>query len=180
MKDRKSYWREYQRRRRTLGCVLPTGEKQPPNFDRAAFNARFKQECLSRGLTSHKHWRAKASLKRELLREVFPHFASGNHFRRTLCERSRARAKAASIPFNLVPADIDLPAHCPVLGIELDYSVVGVRITPNAPSVDRIDNSRGYEPGNVQVISHRANKLKSDATLDELIAIGKWASSQAV
>lgn len=30
------------------------------------------------------------------------------------------------------------------------------------------DNNRGYVPGNIRVISNRANLLKSDATVEEL------------
>jgi hypothetical protein len=41
----------------------------------------------------------------------------------------------------------------------------------NSPSLDRIDTSKGYVKGNVWVISWRANKLKSDATLAELESI---------
>jgi hypothetical protein len=33
---------------------------------------------------------------------------------------------------------------------------------------DRKDNARGYVKDNVRVISWRANRLKSDATLEEL------------
>ena len=36
------------------------------------------------------------------------------------------------------------------------------------PSLDRIDGAKGYVKGNVRVISHRANMLKNDATIEEL------------
>lgn len=63
-----------------------------------------------------------------------------------------------------------LPTHCPVLGIELDYShgTKGGKMQPNSPSVDRIDSTKGYVPGNIAVISARANTLKSNATIHEL------------
>lgn len=41
-------------------------------------------------------------------------------------------------------------------------------------SLDRIVPSLGYVPGNVAVISHRANRIKSDATADELRAVADW------
>ena len=70
--------------------------------------------------------------------------------------------------------DIDLPDHCPALGIEINYSgVEGSKPgwsgrTDNSPSIDRIDSSKGYEPDNIQVISWRANRIKNDSTPEEL------------
>jgi hypothetical protein len=37
-----------------------------------------------------------------------------------------------------------------------------------SPSIDRVDSSKGYTKDNIQVISHRANNLKNNATLEEL------------
>lgn len=39
------------------------------------------------------------------------------------------------------------------------------------PSLDRVVPSLGYVKGNVRVISFRANRIKSDATADELRAV---------
>lgn len=43
-----------------------------------------------------------------------------------------------------------------------------------APSLDRFDNAKGYTPENIVVISSRANRLKSNASLEELQAIVKY------
>lgn len=78
----------------------------------------------------------------------------------------RRRALRRGIECTITTKDIVVPAVCPVLGIQL---VVGVRTRSNSsPSVDRFDNSKGYVPGNIRVISNRANLLKSDATVAEL------------
>lgn len=62
-----------------------------------------------------------------------------------------------------------LPTHCPVFGIELSY--LNSQQENNSATLDRVNNARGYVPGNVIIVSWRANNLKSDATIDELRAI---------
>jgi hypothetical protein len=52
---------------------------------------------------------------------------------------------------------------------------LGGEATPHSATVDRIWPARGYVRGNIIVISHRANTLKSDATPTELRAVAKWA-----
>lgn len=79
---------------------------------------------------------------------------------------ARKRALESAIPCSLAVTDIQIPLVCPVLGIPLRP---GCRKNHDAsPSLDRIDSSKGYTPDNVWVISYRANRIKNDATLDEL------------
>lgn len=72
--------------------------------------------------------------------------------------------------FTITEQDLELPERCPVLGIPLTIGEGG-KANPNSASVDRIDNAKGYIPGNVEVISLRANQLKRDATIEELEAV---------
>lgn len=95
--------------------------------------------------------------------------------------RARARGRKAGLEATIRKEDLHWPTHCPVLGIELDYStprglrgVMGVRA--NQPSVDRWDNAKGYVPGNCYVISLRANQLKGNATAAELQAVADYAT----
>lgn len=81
----------------------------------------------------------------------------------------RQRAKNKGLDFNLVATDILVPEFCPVLGIRLKIN--RGRVDWDSPSVDRIDNRYGYVKGNVRVISHRANRLRADATVDELLRV---------
>ena len=82
-----------------------------------------------------------------------------------ILERARGRAKRANLPFNLNRQSIVIPTSCPVLGISLK---LGASRCDSSPSLDRIIPALGYVEGNVRVISDRANRLKSDQTLDEL------------
>jgi hypothetical protein len=79
------------------------------------------------------------------------------------------RARVAGVPFEITLEHIQIPAQCPVLGIELLHSPG--KAGPNSPSLDRLTPCLGYVPGNVRVISHRANSLKSDGSLAEMRAI---------
>ena len=83
--------------------------------------------------------------------------------------RARNRATAKGREFSITLSDLYIPDVCPLLGVPL--SMVGPN-SDHRPSLDRIDSNKGYIPGNVWVVSSRANRLKSDATADELIRIG--------
>ncbi len=76
------------------------------------------------------------------------------------CSSLRRKSERLGLPFDLTPADIPVPALCPVLGLELRLD--GDMNSPNRPTVDRLLPESGYVRGNVRVISHRANTLKRD------------------
>jgi len=81
----------------------------------------------------------------------------------------RASAKKRGIPFELTMDDlneISIPLTCPILGMPVFFNTG--QVNDNSISFDRIDNTKGYVPDNIIAISYRANRLKSDATLNEL------------
>jgi len=86
---------------------------------------------------------------------------------------ARRRAKASGIPFSITVEDIMIPEVCPILGLPLSVSECG-KASSNSPSLDRIKPRLGYVAGNVMVISHRANTLKSDATPVELQKLAEF------
>lgn len=71
--------------------------------------------------------------------------------------------------------DVKWNTHCPILGMELNYYAESRQ--ENSPSFDRIDNTKGYVPGNVQIISWRANRIKNNGTSDEHFQIAKYLKS---
>ena len=85
---------------------------------------------------------------------------------RYLLGKAKSRAKALGLDFSITLQDIPVPVFCPVLGIPLFPGEK--HITNNSPTVDRIRLTQGYIPGNVRVISYRANRIKNDATIQEI------------
>jgi hypothetical protein len=81
---------------------------------------------------------------------------------------ARGRAKRSNIPFNITLVDIVIPDVCPLLGIPIKQNLWHHGPSPNSPTLDRRVTSLGYVRGNVWVISHKANTIKSNATVEEL------------
>ena len=86
--------------------------------------------------------------------------------------RAKARAKRKNVPFAITVDAIVIPTICPVLGEPLQ-----IGDHDWAPSLDRIDPAKGYTPGNVIVVSNKANRIKSDATPDELRRVAAYFSN---
>jgi hypothetical protein len=93
-----------------------------------------------------------------------------------MLSRARSSAKKRGLDFAITPADVTIPKRCPVLGIPLVNTVGEGRRVDGSITLDRIDNTRGYVPGNVLVVSWRANRIKSDASLEELRLIADFYS----
>lgn len=85
---------------------------------------------------------------------------------RLLYKNIKSRCKRIGREFSIELEDIIIPEKCPVFGFDLKREDKQTWMC--APSVDRVDNSKGYIKGNVTVVSRRANILKKDATLEEL------------
>lgn len=93
-----------------------------------------------------------------------------------LLNRVRSSARDKGLPFNLKLEDIVIPSHCPVLGIELEFGKSSTEKSwrDNSPSLDRIVPELGYVKENVIVVSYRANRIKNDATIEELQKVANF------
>lgn len=90
---------------------------------------------------------------------------------RSMLRAAKQRAKEKNRPFNLTVADIQIPERCPVFDQPLIKS--GKR-SDWSPSIDCLVPSLGYTKGNVRIISWRANRIKCDASLEEMEALLLW------
>ena len=84
---------------------------------------------------------------------------------------AKKRSKKRNIFFNITIEDIDIGTECPILGTPFR---VGRANWHDSPSLDRIDNRRGYEKDNVIVVSMMANSIKNQATPEQIKKVGNF------
>lgn len=94
-----------------------------------------------------------------------------NHPEKWLLRQARTRAKDKGLEFSLTLEDIKIPQRCPIMDEVLQY--VPGEYSDYSPSIDRIDSARGYTPDNIWVISSIANRMKWNATKEQLLTFCK-------
>ena len=114
--------------------------------------SKLKESLENKRLIDRKYYNEKRSIQVEKL----------------LYKNAKRRAKDKGLEFTIESSDIVVPEICPVLGIPLNKNRGGRSHMSTSPSIDRVDSNKGYTKDNIQVISHRANNLKNNATLEEL------------
>lgn len=84
----------------------------------------------------------------------------------SMINMARKRALKNNLEFNITKEDIIIPEVCPILQIPF---IFGNKVCySSSPSLDRIDNTKGYIKGNVAVISMLANSMKNVATKEQI------------
>ena len=102
------------------------------------------------------------------------------YFNRTLNQiKNRAKKKFPDKLFNITTDYLEeifphKDLRCPVLNRQLKVNPEGRGSSPYSPSLDRIDNDKGYEIGNVIWVCNKVNVIKNYSTPDEIIKVGKF------
>lgn len=137
----------------------------------ADYQSQRHRQCKSCCSLANKRWKEQ---NREYVRERARDWREQNRVS-ALLGGARARAAKKKIEFSLTEADVTIPKRCPVLGVELNLrGGVGYGHYDTTPTIDRIDAACGYVPGNVAVISGRANRIKSNGSADEHEMVAAW------
>jgi hypothetical protein len=92
---------------------------------------------------------------------------------------ARDRARKLGLPFNITVAYLRKTAgdECPVFHTPFEWGASGLgpgKFKPNGAQLDRIEPNLGYVVGNVAFISHRANRLKDNGTMQDHYDIADW------
>jgi len=113
---------------------------------------------------------------RTYCRDCYNKLTRGNpkYLRKALIRHAKRRALDKGLEFDLKSEDLTYPDVCPVLGIKLKHGYGKGKDRDNSPSIDRINNSRGYIVDNVIIISVLANNIKSSATPEQIIKVGEF------
>ena len=110
-------------------------------------------------------------------RENYRNF--GSYFFKTIFEGAKKRNKTKlKKPFTITKDYLKeiFPyedRRCPILGIEFKVRD-GHGPAFNSASLDRIDNDKGYEIGNVIWVCQKVNLIKNYSTPDEIIKVGEF------
>jgi hypothetical protein len=89
------------------------------------------------------------------------------------------KCREQGLPFNITADDLmPAPLKCPVFGFKLDWYKDGRGGADDSPSIDRLIPEEGYVPGNVTLISLKANRIKNDSDLSELRMVADWVEAQ--
>lgn len=88
---------------------------------------------------------------------------------------AKKRADRKNVPFDLPKGYIEsiLPTHCPVFNTKFQYGGNG-KVKPESPALDRIIPRLGYIQGNVQIISVKANNIKSAYNSNDIQMVADW------
>lgn len=84
----------------------------------------------------------------------------------------KQKAKERGLEFRITTDDFEIPEFCPVLGLRLEFATG--RPKDNSPSIDRHDSELGYVPDNIVVMSHLANRFKSNMTKEDIGKLYKY------
>jgi len=151
-------------------CTTCGEEKPVSDFYKEARNIKgirntcktcfIKARCTPENLAKSKVYNKK---RREADPRMYLYYAAKN------------RAKKSGVPFTITLDDIFIPKTCPVFGVVLEHGKGGHQ--DNSPSLDRMHPKFGYVPGNVKVICDRANRIKKDATLEEIESLVRFLTS---
>jgi hypothetical protein len=142
---------------------------------KAAYDARYRAEHRDQLLAQRAHYRA--TNRDAILAQHLRYNSAPANRMRQLVNNARVRALATGLDFDPGLLDVLIAApstHCACCGVLLDYSTGRGRNNTarhSSPSLDRVNNIRGYTLDNVAVICWRCNRLKSFATLADLEAL---------
>lgn len=126
------------------------------------------KKCMNKSSISRRKERYKTDKKyrQRLLQQNKKRYKKNRTY--VMWRDARYRAKINNLPFTIKISDIIIPKICPILNLPIELNNTKSMMSP---SLDKINPILGYTKENIQVISRRANTLKSDLDMKTLIRL---------
>ncbi len=138
------------------GSLDKQGFKRPVFITKKEFDRRVKQK-------------AKTNFKNRK-----SHMKDFHYFIKDRLTKAKQRAKRKNLKFliseDYLKAIYPSDGLCPVFKVKMEFFGDGL----NSASLDRVDNEKGYEEGNVRWMCMRANRVKGTATNEEILALADF------
>lgn len=163
---------------------MPTGVPAPPDEfthlgTKNAWYHRHKHEVSSKAKQFRKEYPELAKEQDRVYREKYPETVkrcSKNYKRKhkqkphspqyMMLANARARAKRENYPCSITMKDIIFPKFCPITNLELRFNKG--KTAEDSYTLDKIIPELGYVPGNIRVISRKANRWKDNMTRENI------------
>ena len=133
----------------------------PVNFKR--YKNHYCPDCISKGIHYNRlHGYAKTDENGRKTNEY------------EMWADAKKRSKNQDVPFDIEPGDIVITENCPVLGIPLTRQMGKGKPSDNSPTLDKIIPEKGYVKDNIVVVSYKANSMKRNATIEEVVKLADF------
>ena len=146
---------------RMICCICVMCHQESGKKYRSNNKEKIKQYFKQNGKKYYSTEKRRTKYQKNIQMELFHH--------------AKNRSKLKNLEFNITKEDIIIPEKCPVFGTTINFMY-----KDNVPTLDRIDSNKGYIKGNIQVISFKANRLKNNATIEELKNILNYMESNKI
>jgi hypothetical protein len=149
-------------------CKKCESERGKNKYDNLPKDIKIKKNIKAKARKKERRLIEPEFVKQERLYSRLRRVINPKH---VLFNNAKARAVRNNIDFDITQDDIFIPEYCPILNIKLKLD--NNKISDNSPSLDKIDNNKGYIKGNIKVISNLANAMKRNATKEQLKEFAK-------
>ena len=173
---KRGHYERYIISRACVECMIFRQQKNEERIKarRKLYYEENKENILKQMKVSSKKWYEEN--KEEILRKD----KASRHLNpeKTILISAKGRAKKNGLEFNMTISDIVIPKHCPIF-TEIELIKNHNKVSYNSPSLDRVDNTKGYITGNVKIISNKANMLKNNGTLEDFKRLIEYIESSS-
>ena len=159
--------------------ITPNGYKNCPTCNQILPHSSFYRKNKNNQYDDELYYNCRSCARNKARRSYRTHKSSNvekykENPEKKIFQNLKGRAKKNGVVFEIEISDIIIPEICPVLGIP----IIPFSSSDNSPSVDKFIPTLGYVKGNINIISKRANRIKDNATVEEVEKLLNWMKSK--